>query len=237
MHWLAKIGFSQSYTYFTWRYTKEEIISYVSELVKMEVTDYFRPNFWPNTPDILPLDLQYYGEPAFKTKFILAATLSSNYGVYGPAFEQMINTAVEETEEYLHAEKYEIRYWDASSASPIISLMTLVNTIRRQNPALQRTDNIQFLKNDNLQIISFIKSGPHMLVIVVNLDPYNVQSTQITIPCVGVTSYRVHELLEDKKFIWQDSTIEVTIDPKTMPARIFKIQTSLIRESAFDYFM
>lgn len=237
MHWLAKVGFSQSYTYFTWRYTKNELTSYMKEITKTGVSNYFRPNFWPTTPDILPLDLQYYGAPAFKSRLLLAATLSSNYGLYGPAFEQMINDAITGSEEYLNAEKYEIKEWEIGKKSPIVNLMTKINIIRRENPALQQTNEIQFLETNNSQVICYAKPGPDLLIVVVNLDPCNTHTVTITLPQEPHQSYRVHELLEDRRFISDDKTLRVTIDPKNTPGHIYKLLTPLLREKSFDYFM
>ncbi|MBS0655831.1 MAG: alpha-1,4-glucan--maltose-1-phosphate maltosyltransferase, partial [Verrucomicrobia bacterium] len=237
MDWLAKIGFSQSYTYFTWRYTKKELIKYVSEITEKEVSEYFRPNFWPNTPDILPYDLQYYGQPAFMTRLILAATLSSNYGVYGPPFEQMVRDATGDVEEYANAEKYEIKFWDHSRPNSICDLMTKLNTIRRLHEALQKTNNITFYETGNSQLLYYTKSGPELLLIVVNLDPVHTQSARIPVPYESEQSYRVHELLEDHHYIWEEKTVEVTIDPRVLPARIYKILTPLARETKFEYYM
>src|SRR3972149_8534778 len=144
MYRLAKIGFTQSYTYFTWRNTKPELIAYLTELTQTGVREYFRPNFWPNTPDILPEHLQYGGRPAFMIRLVLAATLSSNYGIYGPAFELCINEALPGKEEYLNSEKYEIRYWDRDKPGNLKDFMARVNRMRNENPALQSTLNVRF---------------------------------------------------------------------------------------------
>jgi len=242
MHWLAKVGFSQSYTYFTWRYTKGELTRYFSEITKKEILEYFRPNLWPNTPDILPIDLQYDGKATFMSRLILAATLSSNYGVYGPPYELMLNQATGNTEEYLHAEKYEIALWDPKRKSPIKDLMTQINQIRRQNPALQRTNNLKFYEIDNSQLLYYAKFASCSLLLVVSVDPFEKQSATLKIPLneLGIRrdqSYRVHELLQDRHLIWEGDEVEIAIDPKICPARIYRVQTPMLREKGFEYFM
>src|SRR5947208_14012286 len=138
MYWLAKAGFSQSYTYFAWRNTKYELTKYFEEITKPPVSDFFRPNAWPNTPDILTEYLQYGGPPAFVIRLILAATLSAHYGVYGPAFEQFVSQAREfGSEEYRDSEKYQRQEWPESE-DDLSAMMTVVNRIRRENPALQQ---------------------------------------------------------------------------------------------------
>src|SRR5262249_55527294 len=147
--------------YFTWRNTKWELATYVDELTNTDVKEYFRPNFWPNTPDILHESLQNGGRPAFVTRFMLAATLSSNYGIYGPVFELCVNQPREHpSEEYLNSEKYEVKHWDTSDRNSLNDYITLVNKARRENPALQRTDNVQFLDIDSDQILAYIKTTP-----------------------------------------------------------------------------
>lgn len=237
MYTLAKLGFSQSYTYFTWRYSKKELVRYMSEITRREVLDYFRPNLWPNTPDILPIDLQYFGKVAFMTRLILAATLSSNYGVYGPAFQAIVNESSGDSEEYKDAEKYEKKTWDISTSNEIKELMQKLNKIRRENPALQVTDNLVFHETQNPNIICYSKAADDLLLIVVSLDPLRPQSTQIQIPNAPHTSYRVHELLHDRKHIWEGNCIEVQIDPNTLPAQIFRFLTPIKREKGFAYYM
>ncbi len=242
MNRLAKLGFSQSYTYFTWRYTKNELMRYILDITSKEKADYFRPNFWPNTPDILPVDLQYDGQAIFMIRLILAATLSSNYGLYGPPYERMQNKAVKNTEEYVDAEKYEIKYWDRSESLPIKDLMKRVNHIRRHNPALQKTNNLKFCEISSNKLVCYAKFASESLLIVVCMDPHEVQSGVLKIPMdeLGLPkeqSYRVHELLQDRRLIWEGDEVAITIDPKILPARIFKIQTPMRREKGFEYFM
>jgi starch synthase (maltosyl-transferring) len=245
MYRLAKIGFTQSYTYFTWRHTKKELIDYVTELTTTEVKEYFRPNFWPNTPDILSEELQHGVKATFMMRLLLAATLSSNYGLYGPAYELLIQEAVPGTEEYLNAEKYEQKQWQHQNPESLKALMTQINRIRRENPALQKTDNIKFYELDNDQILYFGKfsSDPfNALLIVINLDSFNSQTGTLVLPLkdLGLThkgSFRVHELLSDRHFIWGQENQIVNLDPNQMPAAIFKISKKIRREADFEYFM
>jgi starch synthase (maltosyl-transferring) len=150
MYRLAKLGMTQSYTYFAWRNTKRELIEYLTELTQTEVKEYFRPNFWPNTPDILPEPLQYGGRSVFLVRLVLAATLSSNYGIYGPVFELCIHEAISGREEYLNSEKYEIKHWDRDKSGTLQDFITRVNRIRKENPALQATFNLSFYEVDNM---------------------------------------------------------------------------------------
>jgi starch synthase (maltosyl-transferring) len=211
MEQLAKAGFNQSYTYFTWRNTKAELEEYLTELTKTEKRYYFRPNFWPNTPDILPPALTHGGENAHIMRLILAATLSSNYGLYGPVFEFGLTEPVPGKEEYIHNEKYEIKHWDWNRYTRIKELITRVNRIRKENPALQTTWNIEFAKTDNDQIICYGKISPeehNILIIVVNLDAYNTQSATVTLPLkeLGIPAnkaFKVKDLLSGDKFTWE----------------------------------
>ncbi len=245
MYRLAKLGFTQSYTYFTWRNTKREFVDYVTELTRTEVRECFRPNFWPNTPDILPEHLQYGGRPAFIARLVLAATLSSNYGMYGPAFELCVNQAVPGKEEYLDSEKYEVKPWDRSQRGNLKDLITRVNRIRRENPALQTTWNVKFYDVDNDQLLFYgkaTKDFSNILLIVVNLDPFHKQSGWLRVPLdeLGLAPgqpYLIHDLLGDDKFIWQGERNRVELDPHVLPAYIFRVHGRLHREVDFDYFM
>ena len=242
---LAKLGFTQSYTYFTWRNTKGEFIDYLSELTQSEVREYLRPNFWPNTPDILPEHLQYGGRPAFMIRLVLAATLCSNYGVYGPAFELLVNEAIPGKEEYLNAEKYEIKHWDWSKPGNLRDFMTRLNRIRRENPALQTTWNLHFYEVDNEMLLFYGKMSEdlsNMILVVVNLDPFHTQSGWVNVPirALGIDPsqpYLVHDLLSDDKYIWQGERNYVELNPQVLPANIFRIRKRLKRETDFDYFM
>ncbi|MCK5356756.1 MAG: alpha-1,4-glucan--maltose-1-phosphate maltosyltransferase, partial [Elusimicrobiales bacterium] len=186
MYMLAKIGFTHSYTYFTWRNTKKEITEYMQELTKTEAAEFFRPNFWPNTPDILSEIFQQHGRTAFINRFILAATLSSNYGIYGPAYELCVNEPVPgKKEDYLNSEKYEIKDWDRNKTGNISGLIKKINKIRKENSAFHKTSNIEFLETGNEMIIAYLKMSEdkkNSIITVVNLDCFFTQSAWINIP-------------------------------------------------------
>jgi starch synthase (maltosyl-transferring) len=245
MYRLGKIGFSQSYTYFTWRYTKREFVEYLTDLTRSDLRDLYRPNFWPNTPDILPEHLQYGGRPAFIMRYLLAATLSSNIGIYGPAFELCVNEAIPGKEEYLHSEKYEVRSWNLDDAKSLRDVITRINRIRQENKALQTTWNLEFYETDNDNLLCYGKStedGENNLIIVVNLDPFHTQSGWVRIPVkeLGLAEhqpYMVHDLIGDDKYIWEGERNFVEIDPRVMPGNIFRVRKKLKRETDFDYFM
>ncbi|MBN1507549.1 MAG: alpha-1,4-glucan--maltose-1-phosphate maltosyltransferase [Sedimentisphaerales bacterium] len=245
MQRLAKVGFSQSYTYFTWRNTKWEIEQYVRELTRTEVGEYMRPSFWPNTPDILPQYLQYGGRAAFIIRLILAATLSSSYGIYGPAFELGVSEGIEGKEEYLNSEKYEIKDWDWSAKNSIRAVIERVNRIRRQNPSLQSIRNVEMYPADNEMILCYGKmteDGSNMTVTVVNIDPRHKQSGRVHVPLreLGIDSrqpFLMHDLITDDKHIWQGETNYVELDPCVMPGHILRVQKRMRREMDFDYFM
>lgn len=242
---LAKIGFNQSYTYFTWRNTKHEIIQYVNELSGTDLRHFFRPNFWPNTPDILPEFLQFGGRPAFLIRLVLAATLSSNYGIYGPAFELCVNEAVPGTEEYKNSEKYEIKDWEPGKAGNFREFITNLNQIRRENPALQDTDNVSFHEVSNDQLLFYIKKTPdlsNVLFIMVNLDPFHTQSGFVRVPLdeLGLMhdkTYMAYDLISDDKFIWQGEENYIELNPHITPIHIFQIHSRMRRESDFDYYL
>ncbi len=242
---LAKLGFTQSYTYFTWRNTKRELVEYLTELTRTEVREYLRPNFWPNTPDILPEHLQYGGRPAFMIRLVLAATLSSNYGIYGPPFELCVNEALPGREEYLNSEKYEIKNWDRENPGSLEDFIARVNRIRKENPALQTTSNLRFYEADNEALLFFGKTTEdlsNMIMVVVNLDPFHTQSGWVRVPIheMGIDPnqpYLVHDLLSDDKYIWQGEKNYVELNPQILPANIFRVRKKLKREMDFDYFM
>jgi starch synthase (maltosyl-transferring) len=245
MYRLAKAGFIQSYTYFTWRNTKRELIEYLIELMQTERKEYLRPNFWPNTPDILPEQLQYGGKPAFAIRLILAATLSSNYGIYGPAFELCVSQAIPGKEEYLNAEKYEIKHWDWEKPGGLRDLIARVNRIRRENPALQILWNLRFFETDNDCLLFYGKAMDdlsNIILVVVNLDPFYTQSGWANIPLAELEidprqPYLVHDLLSDDKHIWQGERNYVELNPQVLPANIFRVRKKLRREMDFDYFV
>ncbi|WP_455382444.1 alpha-1,4-glucan--maltose-1-phosphate maltosyltransferase [Salinispira pacifica] len=245
MYRLAKLGFSQSYTYFTWRNTKHEIERYIRELVSTEAADFFRPNFWPNTPDILPEILQYGGRQAFITRAVLAATLSSNYGIYGPLFELCISEAVAGTEEYLHSEKYELRSFDPKRKGNIRQIISRLNTIRNDNPALHHTRNLELLPVDNEFLLAYAKTDQesgNTIVVVVNLDLHHTQSGWIQLPEDSIElpenqSFMVHDLLSDDRFIWSGRSNYVQLSPHSLPAHLFRLRRFMKREHDFDYYM
>lgn len=242
---LAKSGFSQSYTYFTWRNTKRELMDYLEELTRGDMRDYFRPNFWPNTPDILPQYLQFGGRPAFVSRLVLAATLSSCYGIYGPVYDLCVSEGLENREEYHLSEKYEIKKWGLKGSSHIRDLIARVNRIRRKNPALQNTFNLRFYQVDNEQILFYGKSTDdlsNIILVAVNLDPFKRQKGTVRLPLdeLGIgpaDPYMLHDLVGDERCLWQGEYNVVDLDPAVLPVRIFLLQPSFRRESDFDYFM
>jgi len=245
MAYLAKVGFNQSYTYFTWRNTKWELEQYIRELTQTNVREYLRPNFWPNTPDILPQYLQFGGRPAFIIRLILAATLSASYGLYGPAYELCVAEALEGKEEYRNSEKYEIKQWDWNAPGNIRPVIERVNRIRRQNPSLQSTRNIELYSIDNEAMLCYAKmteDKSNITIMVVNLDPRYRQSGWVRLPLqeLGIDwrqPFLAHDLLTDDQYIWQGETNYVELDPRVMPAHILRLQKRLRREMDFDYFM
>jgi starch synthase (maltosyl-transferring) len=245
MQRLAKIGFNQSYTYFTWRNTKWELEQYIQELAGTEIGEYLRPSFWPNTPDILPQYLQYGGRPAFIIRLLLAATLSASYGIYGPAFELCINQAVEGREEYLDSEKYEIKQWDWEAKGNMRPVIERVNRIRRQNPALQSIRNIELYPIDNEAMLCYGKmteDKSNIIVTVVSIDPHHRQSGWLRLPLhkFEIDPHRpflAHDLITDDKYIWQGEANYVELEPRMMPGHILRIHKGLRRETDFDYFM
>jgi starch synthase (maltosyl-transferring) len=231
MYRLAKLGFTQSYTYFTWRNTKQDLTEYFTELTQTEVAEFFRPNLWPNTPDILHEYLQRGGRPAFMARLVLAATLGSNYGIYGPAYELCENVPREAgSEEYLNSEKYEIKHrnlYDPSSLRPFISR---VNAIRKENPALQSNKNLQFHTIGNDQLICYSKRTAdkrNVILTVVNLDPAGTQSGFVELPLedLGIDvrhPYPVVDLLTGTKFVWQGVRNYIELRPSEVPAHILR---------------
>ena len=245
MQRLAKVGFDQSYNYFTWRNSKHELTQYLTELTPTEVGEYMRPNFWPNTPDILPQYLQFAGKAAFIARLVLAATLSSSYGIYGPAFELCVSEGMEGKEEYLNSEKYEIKNWDRNQPGNIRPVVERINRIRRENPALQETRNLRFFDIDNDMMLCYGKQTEdqsNVIIVVVNLDPHHKQAGWIKLPLDQLDvdskqSYLLHDLLSDDKYIWQGQSNYLELDPRVMPAHILKLQKKLRRETDFDYYM
>lgn len=239
---LARVGFCQSYTYFTWRNTKQEIVTYLRELTETEMAEYLQPNFWPNTPDILPEFLQFGGRAAYVIRMVLAATLSSCWGVYGPPFELLVSEAVNGKEEYMDSEKYEIKAWDWDQPGNLRDLIARVNRIRRRNPALQQTRNLRFLECENENLVAYLKTaGENTLLIAVSLDPFRTQTGALHLPLSELGMEKGHPfLLEDllggEKVIWYGEWNSVTLDPQELPARLFALRRHLKREQDFDYF-
>jgi len=243
---LAKLGFSQSYTYFAWRNTKHELTQYLTELTRTEVREYFRPNLWPNTPDILTEYLQFGGRPAFISRLVLAATLSSGYGIYGPAFELCENRPRETgSEEYLNSEKYEIRHWDLDRPESLKEIIARVNRIRRENPALQSNAHLRFHPIDNDQLICYSKQsedGTNVIVVVVNLDPRHTHAgwMDLALEELGLAAaqpYQVHDLLSEARYLWHGSRNYIQLNPQAMPAHIFRIRRRVRTERDFDYYL
>jgi starch synthase (maltosyl-transferring) len=246
MYRLAKLGFSQSYTYFTWRNTKEELTAYFTELTRTDVRHYFRPNLWPNTPDILNEHLQTGGTPAFMARLVLAATLGANYGIYGPAFElQERAPLVEGSEEYLNSEKYEIRRWDLDRPDSLADLVARVNRIRQDNPALHEDHSLRFHPIDNDHLIAYSKvtpDGSNAILVVVNLDPHHRQAgwTDLDLETLGQAEgeeFQVHDLLTEARFVWHGGRNYIDLDPEVVPAHVFRIRSRVRREHDFEYFL
>lgn len=242
MRYLAKCGFSQSYTYFTWRTSKWELEQYLTELTKTQLIEFFRPNFFANTPDILPENLQHGGRNSFMIRATLAATLSSSWGIYGPAYELCVNKAIEGKEEYLFSEKYEIKAWNLDDPTSIREYITRLNHIRRTHPALHNNRSLRFLDISNNNMIAYCKTDPaseDTIVVVVNLDPYNAQSGYLRLPLqeFGVENYfQVHDLITDRRYNWAGDSNVVSL-AQGVPAYIFRLRKRLRREQDFDYFM
>jgi starch synthase (maltosyl-transferring) len=237
MYSLAKLGFNNSYTYFTWRNSKDELVEYGRELFHTDVAEHFRPNFWPNTPDILHEDLVHGGRPAHKIRFVIAATMSSTYGVYGPPFEHVFNEQHPDREEYAKNEKYEIRSWDWNDPTSLQPFMARVNRIRNENPALQQMRTIQFHETQNPEIIAYSKAaGTNLVVTVVSLDAHHPQEGRLFLPSdavglAGDTAFPVHDLLQDARYTWRGDHHYVRLTPDA-PAHIFRIKREEAGETA-----
>jgi starch synthase (maltosyl-transferring) len=246
MYQLAELGFSQSYTYFAWRNTKWELTQYCTELAQPELSDYFRPNLWPNTPDILTEYLQSGGRAAFMARLALAATLGASYGIYGPAFELYENRPREPgSEEYLDSEKYEIRHWDFARPDSLRDFIARVNHIRRENPALQSNANLLFHPIDNDRLICYSKHTgdlANIVLVIVNLDPNHTHSGWLELPLdiLGLDArqpYQVHDLLSGARYLWYGPRNYVELDPQVVPAHILRVRRRLRTEHDFDYYL
>jgi starch synthase (maltosyl-transferring) len=246
MHRLAKLGFTQSYTYFTWRNTRHELREYFTELCLGPSREYFRPNVWPNTPDILPEYLQVGGRAAFMTRVVLAATLSANYGIYGPAFELMEHEPREPgSEEYRDSEKYQLRRWDLDRSDSLAPFVRRLNEIRRAHRALQFDHSLRWLEIDNDQMIAYAKlleGSDDAIVVVANLDPYHVHTAWLEMPLEELRidpgqAYRMDDLLGGGSYLWEGRRNFVKLDPNGVVAHVFALRRRVRTEEQFDYFM
>lgn len=232
MYRLAKLGFTQSYTYFTWRNGRQEFVEYFTELTQTKVADFFGPNLWPNTPDILPEHLQHGGRPAFVGRLILAATLGASYGIYGPAYELQEHLPLKPgSEEYLDSEKYEIRLWDLKRADSLRSVIARINRIR-ENPALQDNRSLRFHDAANDQLLCYSKRDArtgNLVVVVVNLDFHATQRGFVDLPLdslgiAGDRPYEMWDMLADARFTWRGSRNFVELDPGLASGHVFLVR-------------
>ena len=228
MNELAKQGFSQSYTYFTWRNSKKELTEYVEELTQTEQKEFYRPNFWPNTPDINPFALQNGNESVHLQKYFLAATLSSNVGIYGPVFEYMVSTPMAPgKEEYLHSEKYQYYKWDWTIQNKLTTLITKINTIRKEQISLQQTNNIVFCETNNEQVIAYYKFDDDKqdeTLMIVNLDSHHTGKAMIKLPVdkIGTHNIQITDLITGNFYSWDNEWNYVEL-PSELPFHLFKI--------------
>lgn len=230
---LGKSGFQQSYTYFTWRVSKWELTEYMNELINTESRDYFRPNFWPNTPDILPYHLQNANENQFIIRYILAATLSSSYGIYGPLYEYYYNTPSGVREEYHNSEKYEIQKHNWKKITRLKEIIAIVNQARKDHEALQSTWNLSFCEINNDQILTYVKATEDLssvILVAVNLDPNNTQSgyAQLPLDRLGLSGQEINvklvDLITGDRFTWTNEWNFVQIDPNKIPFQAYKVE-------------
>jgi starch synthase (maltosyl-transferring) len=232
MESLAKIGYTQSYTYFTWRIDKHELTEYMHELVFGPPRNYFRPNFWPNTPDILPFNLQHQGENIFIIRYALAATLSSNYGMYGPVYEFFENVPVPGREEYFNSEKYEIKHHDWKKTNRMTDIITIVNMARKTHPALQSTWNLQFCTIENPNLIAYLKATDDLssiILMIVNLDPHSRHSGYVQLPRTRLRlgdniNVKLHDLVTEDHYTWTQEWNYVELDPANLPFHLLKLE-------------
>lgn len=246
MYRLAKLGFTQSYTYFSWRNTKWELMDYFTELTQTDVRECMRPNLWPNTPDILPEYLQMGGRPAFMTRLVLAATLGASYGIYGPAFELCEHQPRRlGSEEYLDSEKYEIRHWEVSKPESLREFIARLNQIRREHRALQSDWSLRFHPIENDQLICFSKhteDPSEVILVVANLDSHYTQAGYLEFPIDTFghdpqRPYQVHDLISGARYLWHGSRNYVELNPHVVPAHVFRVRRKVRTERDFDYFM
>lgn len=233
MEGLAKAGFTQSYSYYTWRTNKAELAEYMNDLTQGPPKDFMRPNFWPNTPDILPYELQGANDTKFLIRYFMAFTLSSNSGIYGPVYEKCISDAIPGKEEYLNSEKFEVKHYDWTETNRMTAHMGLINKIRKENKALQRTNNIQICSIDNENILAYFKADPasdNYILCICNLDPFNTQSGWVQFPIhqMGISGdrdFRVDDLISGSSYFWKGEWNFVELRPPAIPYHLFKIHT------------
>jgi len=246
MYRLAKVGFTQSYTYFAWRDTKWEITQYFTELTRSEVREFFRPNLWPNTPDILPEPLQIGGRAAYMARLVLAATLVGNYGIYGPPFEHGWSAPREPgSEEYLNSEKYQVHQHDLSRPDSLRDFIARVNRIRRDSPAIAHGGTLEFHTIGNEQLIAYSRTSADksdVMLVVVNLDPNYRQAGWIELPVDMLAlptdrPYQMHDLLTDARYLWHGNRNYIELDPASCPAHAFRVRRRTRSERDFEYFL
>jgi starch synthase (maltosyl-transferring) len=248
MYNLAKLGFTQSYTYYTWRTTKWELTQYMLELTQGEAQEFFRPNFWPNTHDILTPQFYPGHRATFLTRAAMAATMTASWGMYGPPYELMLHGKAEGREEYNHNEKYEIRHWNLDDPNSLRHYIARLNRIRREHPALQRNESIRFHRVDNNyvendQIIAYSKVSPDgedIVLTVVNLDPTSTQAGWVQIPVAewGLEGdYQAHDLISDQRFAWSGEFNYVELSPHVMPVHILRIRRRVRDATGFEYYV
>jgi len=237
---LGKSGFSQSYTYFTWRTTKAELTTYAAQLARE--ADYLRPNFWPTTPDLLPEQLVFGGRPAFVQRVVLAATLAANYGIYGPAYELCEATPRAGVEELARNEKYQLRAWDLAKPESLRFVIARLNAIRKAHPAL-RQDRVTFHDTDNELVMAYSKRVERdAVLVVVNLDPDHTHRAWLTLDLAALGAapdqpYQVHDLLGGARYSWRGARNFVELVPDQAPAHIFAIHGFVRSEQHFEYFL
>ncbi|MBX2962934.1 MAG: alpha-1,4-glucan--maltose-1-phosphate maltosyltransferase [Cyclobacteriaceae bacterium] len=228
---LAKSGFTQSYTYFTWRVSKRELIEYMNELVYGPLRNYFRPNFWPNTPDILPYHLQHQGENMFIIRLALASTLSASYGIYGPPYEFYDNNPVPGKEEYMDSEKYEIKEFNWRRTNRMTDIISIINKARRENEALQSTWNVHFCAIEHDALLAYIKFTDDLksiIMVIVNLDQHNQHQGYVQLPSHLLklgdqVNLKLHDLMTDEHYTWTQEWNYVELNPHKIPFHLFKI--------------
>lgn len=245
MQYLAKSGFTQSYSYFTWRNTKWELTEYFRELTQTNLRQYMRPNLFVNTPDILPEFLQHGGPPAFQIRLILAATLGATYGIYGPPFEEFLRAPRPGSEDYLDSEKFELRAWDWQRTNVFRELIGRINRIRRENEALHFDHRLAFHTTDNEQILFFSKTSEdqsNVILVIINLDPHHTQAGYARMPLeqFGLQesdSYQMQDLLTGAHFLWHGEWNYVSLNPASTAAHILRLRRKIRTERDFDYFL